>query len=173
LKKSVDFSAAAIPLTTWLLPWLALIAQLPFEAKGWMNLLSACLAVGSPALAAYSLALTAFNRGHISRKFQRLKDLVENETHRQYRYMAERVEAAGFILQEVQQCPMRANQRTGELANLIVLNDPHRQYFWKIAAKDLKNTRRDFTYSFLAQGTPSGSIHILILTHYSQFLWRL
>jgi hypothetical protein len=48
---------------------------------------------------------------------------------------------------------MRANQRTGELANLIVLNDPHRQNFWKIAAKDLSNTRRGFTYSFLAQGT--------------------
>jgi hypothetical protein len=67
--------------------------------------------------------------------------------------MVERVEAAEFILQEVQPSPMRANQRTGELANLIVLNDPHRQNFWKIAAKDLSNTRRGFTYSFLAQGT--------------------
>jgi hypothetical protein len=67
--------------------------------------------------------------------------------------MVERVEAAEFILREVQPSPMRANQRTGELANLIVLND--RQNFWKIAAKDLNNTRRGFTYSFLAQGTYS------------------
>src|ERR1700761_7624205 len=153
MRQSVTFSAAAVPLTTWLLPWIALIAQLPFEAEGWLNILSGCLAVGSPALAAYSLALTLSNRLYISRKFQQLKHSVERETRQEYHYMAERVDAAAFILKEAQQCLMRANQRTGELANLIVLNDVHRQNFWKIAAKDLNNTRRGFTYSFLAQGT--------------------
>jgi hypothetical protein len=69
--------------------------------------------------------------------------------------MVERVDSAAFILREVQQCPMRANQRDGALASLIVLDDPGRQHFWKSAAKDLKNTRRGFTYSFLAQGTRS------------------
>ncbi|KAJ7811231.1 hypothetical protein B0H14DRAFT_3479897 [Mycena olivaceomarginata] len=114
-RQSVNFSTSAITLTTWLLPWITLIAQLPFEANGWMNILSGCLAVGSPALATYSLTLTALKR------------------------------------REVQQCPMRANQRDGALASLIVLDDPGRQHFWKSAAKDLKNTRRGFTYSFLAQ----------------------
>ncbi|KAJ7841756.1 hypothetical protein B0H14DRAFT_2782486 [Mycena olivaceomarginata] len=151
LIQKVEFSTAAIPLTTWLLPWIALMAQLPFEADGWMDLLSACLCIGSPALATYSLALTTFNRGYIATKFHRLKEMVEKDTQRRYHYMVERINAAGFILQECQQCPMRANQRTGELAELLVLNDPDRQNFWKIAAKDLKNTRRGFTYSFLAQ----------------------
>ncbi|KAJ7886689.1 hypothetical protein B0H13DRAFT_1627864 [Mycena leptocephala] len=151
LRQSVDFTTSAITITTWLLPWLALIAQLPFEAHGWMNILSGCLCVGSPALAAYSIALTVFNRWYISLKFQRLRSSAAKDTLQEYQYMVERVEAAEFILQEVQPSPMRANQRTGELANLIVLNDPHRQNFWKTAAKDLSNTRRGFTYSFLAQ----------------------
>ncbi|KAF8145331.1 hypothetical protein K438DRAFT_1991968 [Mycena galopus ATCC 62051] len=72
--QSIDFSATVVLLTTWLLPWTALIAQLPFEAGGWMDLLSACLCVGSPALATYSLALTAFNRRYITSKFKALKE---------------------------------------------------------------------------------------------------
>ncbi|KAJ7136667.1 hypothetical protein C8R44DRAFT_868792 [Mycena epipterygia] len=133
--KSVEFSSSAITIATWLLPWVALIAQLPFEASGWMDLLSGFLCVGSPVLAAYSLALTAFNRHYISHEFRQLRNRAERETHNQYHYMVERVDAAAFILQEAQQCPMRANQRTGEIASLI----------------DLENTRRGFTYSFLAQ----------------------
>ncbi|KAJ6449056.1 hypothetical protein C8R45DRAFT_1045347 [Mycena sanguinolenta] len=147
--QSVNFSAAVAVLTTWLLPWIALIVQLPFEAGGWMDLLSACLCVGSPALATYSLALTAFNRRYITSKFKQLKERAEKDTQQRYLYMAERVHAAAFVLQESQQCPMRADQRTGELASLVVL--PDRQNFWLIAAKDLDNTRRGFTYSFLAQ----------------------
>ncbi|KAJ7031199.1 hypothetical protein C8F04DRAFT_1111902 [Mycena alexandri] len=141
-----------IPLTTWLLPWLALIAQLPFEASDvWTDILSAFLCVGSPALATYSLALTVFNRRYITARFQALKRTVERETGPEYHFMASRVEAAAYILQESQQCPIRANQRRGELANLITMNGSHRQNFWEIAAKDLKNTRRGFTYSFGAQ----------------------
>ncbi|KAJ6496198.1 hypothetical protein C8R45DRAFT_1211840 [Mycena sanguinolenta] len=147
--QSIDLSSAVVVLTTWLLPWIALIAQLPFEAGGWMDLLSACLCVGSPALATYSLALTAFNRRYISDKFKELKERAETDTQLRYRYMAERLDAAAFVLQESQQCPMRADQRTGELASLVVL--PDRQNFWLIAKKDLDNTRRGFTYSFLAQ----------------------
>lgn len=122
-----------------------------------MNILSGCLAVGSPALATYSLTLTALNRRYISHGFHQLKDRVQNlrEARSEYSYMVERVDSAAFILREVQQCPMRANQRDGALASLIVLDDPGRQHFWKSAAKDLKNTRRGFTYSFLAQGTRS------------------
>jgi hypothetical protein len=140
-------------IATWLLPWLTLIAQLPFEANGWLDLLSAFLCVGSPALAAYSLALTALNRRYIARKFQRLRYSTEKNTRREYHYMIDRLDSATLILQEAQQCPMRANQDTGELGSLIVLNDTPRQNFWKTAVKDLKNTRRGFTYSFLAQGT--------------------
>ncbi|KAJ6495238.1 hypothetical protein C8R45DRAFT_1094898 [Mycena sanguinolenta] len=147
--QSLSFASAAVPLTTWLLPWIALIAQLPFEAGGWMDLLSAFLCVGSPVLATYSLALTAFNRRYIKNTFEQLQERVVTETKECYHYLAETLDAARFVLEESQQCPMRANQRTGEFACLIVLLD--RQNFWLIAAKDLENTRRGFTYSFLAQ----------------------
>ncbi|KAJ7749811.1 hypothetical protein DFH07DRAFT_922912 [Mycena maculata] len=150
LVQSVDFSSSATTIATWTLPWMALIAQLPFEAVGWMDLLSGFLCVGSPALAAYSLALTAFNRRSISTKFRRLKTRAEQETPG-HPYMAERIESASFILQEAQQGPIRADQRTGELGRLIAVDDERIHHFWRTAAKDLKNTRRDFTYSFLAQ----------------------
>ncbi|KAJ7822578.1 hypothetical protein B0H14DRAFT_2598501 [Mycena olivaceomarginata] len=152
LRQGINFSEATIPLTTWLLPWLALIAQLPFEASdAWMNILSGFLCVGSPALATYSLSLTVLNRRYLAARFQALKRTVERETGPEYHFMAGRVEDAAYILQESQQCPIRANQRSGGLANLITLNGPHRQNFWEIAAKDLRNTRRGFTYSFGAQ----------------------
>ncbi|KAJ7239432.1 hypothetical protein C8J57DRAFT_1727319 [Mycena rebaudengoi] len=144
-----DFPTVALPLAAWLFPWIQLIAQLPFEANGWANLLSACLALGSPALAAYSLMVTALNRRSISGKFQRLRGLMNKELP--HAYMAERLAKAEYILRETQQCPMRANQRTGELGNLIALKDSHRQKFWINAAKDLKSSRRDITFPFLVQ----------------------
>ncbi|KAG9020454.1 hypothetical protein FS842_007320, partial [Serendipita sp. 407] len=48
--------------TGWLLPFLALAAQLPYESNGfWHNLMCFFLTVGSPPLAMYSLALTLLN----------------------------------------------------------------------------------------------------------------
>jgi len=48
--------------SAWLLPWLALVSQLPFGANDKLdNLESMLLTVGSPTLAAYSLALTVLN----------------------------------------------------------------------------------------------------------------
>ncbi|KAF9060625.1 hypothetical protein BDP27DRAFT_1339341 [Rhodocollybia butyracea] len=148
--QSVDFTSSALTMSTWLLPWLALIAQLPFEANGSINFMSACLSIGSPALAAYSIALTAFNRRYISIAFRKIKETAQHNSR--CRYMVERVDAAAFILRETQQCPMRANQRAGELASLIILDDDNgQQKFWITAEKDLRNTRRGFTQSFLAQ----------------------
>ncbi|KAK6977395.1 hypothetical protein R3P38DRAFT_2581868 [Favolaschia claudopus] len=147
IRQGFNFTESAIPLMTWLLPWLTLIAQLPFEAIGWRNLLSACTCLGSPALAVYSLAITASNRVYINNKFNTLK----NQLPVKYGYLVKRLDSIALILKEAQQCPVRANQRHGELATLLLLNDSERDEFWKGAEKDLKNTRRDFTYSFAAQ----------------------
>ena len=61
--ENFDFPTFSRKFTAWLLPWLALISQLPFN--GWNSkqddVLSVLLAVGSPTLAGYSLALTALN----------------------------------------------------------------------------------------------------------------
>ncbi|KAK7046249.1 hypothetical protein R3P38DRAFT_3420853 [Favolaschia claudopus] len=147
IRQEFNFTESAIPLVTWLLPWLTLIAQLPFEAVGWRNLLSACTCLGSPALTVYSLALTASNRVYIDKKFNRLKSKIPAK----YGYLVKRLDSIAFVLKEAQQCPVRANQRHGELAMLLTVKDHERENFWKGAERDLKNTRRDFTYSFAAQ----------------------
>ncbi|KAF2178908.1 hypothetical protein K469DRAFT_323210 [Zopfia rhizophila CBS 207.26] len=60
-------------LVNLLLPWLALTAQLPYaSSSAWGNIMSLLLAVGSPALVTYSLALTIFNRRHIWTRFERI-----------------------------------------------------------------------------------------------------
>ena len=66
------WSVFAQHFSSWLLPWLALVSQLPFGANDKLdNLVSALLTVGSPTLAAYSLALTVLNGRWIARHFRR------------------------------------------------------------------------------------------------------
>ncbi|KAJ7596399.1 hypothetical protein C8J56DRAFT_287348 [Mycena floridula] len=55
----------------WLLPWFALISQLPFgAATRWENLMSMLLTIGSPTLALYSLAFTVINGRYVYRRFK-------------------------------------------------------------------------------------------------------
>src|SRR5436190_4139942 len=58
--------------TSWLLPWLALTAQLPYETKDRpTSLLALFLAIGSPMLIIYSLSLTILNARWINKIFKR------------------------------------------------------------------------------------------------------
>jgi len=91
--------------SSWLLPWLALISQLPFGSgnyaddfvSGWFpspfviyciinqndpHARSVALSVGSPALAAYSLILTSLNARLIYRRTQRIKHDGKNAVAR-------------------------------------------------------------------------------------------
>ncbi|KAF9783795.1 hypothetical protein BJ322DRAFT_880426 [Thelephora terrestris] len=53
---------------SWLLPWLALISQLPFGSGNYADdFFSVIMSVGSPALAAYSLVLTSLNARSVYR----------------------------------------------------------------------------------------------------------
>jgi hypothetical protein len=59
--------------SAWVFPWLALIAQLPFEAKNtWENIMSFFLCVGSPQLIAFSLAIHVLVSRHIHENIQQL-----------------------------------------------------------------------------------------------------
>ncbi|KAF9783796.1 hypothetical protein BJ322DRAFT_1007586 [Thelephora terrestris] len=54
---------------SWLLPWLALISQLPFGSGDYADdFVSVIMSVGSPALAAYSLILTSLNARLVYRR---------------------------------------------------------------------------------------------------------
>jgi len=101
--------------SAWLLPWLALVSQLPFCANDKLdNLDSVLLTVGSPTLAAYSLTLTVLNSRWITREFAR--------------YTYPNVRNAIHILSSLQQSPIRVVKEGGLLASLIVL--PQNDEWW-------------------------------------------
>jgi hypothetical protein len=136
--------------TSWLLPWLALTAQLPFEAKNPVeNLMILFMAVGSPALITYSLTLTILNRIWVRRIFGSLQEKL-NDVPKELRHgLREQLRAAQYLLQESQQVPMRASQVDGWLSSLVALDKNHG--WWTTGKKDLKNTRRGYTFSLFAQ----------------------
>lgn len=101
--------------SAWLLPWLALISQLPFGAKlRSENIMSMMLAVGSPTLAAYSLVLTVLNGRWIARQFSR------------YEYPNTRY--AVRILTSLQQTHLTVNTADGLLSSLVIL--PENDHWW-------------------------------------------
>ncbi|KAJ7789093.1 hypothetical protein B0H14DRAFT_2945877 [Mycena olivaceomarginata] len=95
---------------TWLLPFLALVSQLPFGANNRLdNFMSIMLNVGSPTLGAYSVILTLLNGRWVARRF----------SHISY----PNAENAGRILNTLQQVPVKVATEQGLLASLIVLPD--------------------------------------------------
>ena len=102
--------------SAWLLPWLALVSQLPFGANDKLdNLESMLLTMGSPTLAAYSLALTVLNGRWIARLFSI------------YKYP--NVGNAVWILSSLQQSPLRVDTDDVLLASLIML--PQNDKWWE------------------------------------------
>jgi hypothetical protein len=104
--------------SSWLLPWLALTSQLPFGANDTPNNLeSMLLTLGSPTLAAYSLALTVLNGRWIAQLFST------------YKYP--NVRSAVRILSSLQQSALRVNTDVDDvlLASLIML--PQNDKWWE------------------------------------------
>lgn len=135
------FSAGA---TNYLLPWLALTAQLPFETgenEIIANVMSFCYAVGSPMLITYSLATTILNQHWLRGKFRKLEasDRPLNQTSKNVR----------IFLQESQQLPLRLSQENGSLASLIIL--PDNADWWEKLKTNILLTRRGVTLSLIAQ----------------------
>ncbi|KAH0537684.1 hypothetical protein FGG08_005549 [Glutinoglossum americanum] len=143
-----DYLSFASSFTTWLLPWLTLISQLPYEASNSRaNIMSVLLALGSPAMITYSVTLTVLNGYSIRQKFKNLRNRCTNIQNRDlYR---RRIKAAAFILQESQQVPMRTSEDNGWLSGLVVLRE--NQAWWKNTEKHLSGTRRGRTFSLYTQ----------------------
>ncbi|KAI0907045.1 hypothetical protein F4823DRAFT_630677 [Ustulina deusta] len=135
------FSSGA---TNYLLPWLALTAQLPFETgenEILANVMSFCYAVGSPMLITYSLATTILNQHWLRGKFQKLE-----ASDRPLRLTSKNVR---IFLQESQQLPLRLSQEDGSLASLIIL--PDNADWWEKLKTNVLLTRRGVTLSLIAQ----------------------
>ncbi|KAI5834609.1 hypothetical protein K523DRAFT_368922 [Schizophyllum commune Tattone D] len=99
----------------WLLPWLALVSQLPFGARLRVdNLMSVVLAIGSPALAGYSLVFTVLNSHWLTKRF--------------YPYRYPNLRLAVRALSSLQQSPLRVHTDGGLLASLVALH--HNDEWW-------------------------------------------
>ena len=109
----------------WLLPWLALISQLPFGARlRSENIMSMTLAIGSPVLAAYSLVLTVLNGRWLARQFASYE--FPNTRH------------AVRILTSLQQTHLAVTTADGLLSSLVVL--PANDAWWAELAEWLEYT---------------------------------
>ncbi|KAF2192980.1 hypothetical protein K469DRAFT_714999 [Zopfia rhizophila CBS 207.26] len=146
-----DFQIFASAFTNYLLPWLALTAQLPYETSTpWDNLLSLCLSVGSPALITYSLVITILNRYSLRTRWHTLhQSALSRAVHDKYSDFSVRVRAIQYLLQEAQQVPLRASQEKGWLSSLVVV--PKNQRWWRGVQRRLRRTRRGVTFSLVAQ----------------------
>ncbi|KAF9461781.1 hypothetical protein BDZ94DRAFT_1262981 [Collybia nuda] len=106
-----DWSVFSQQFSSWLLPWLALVSQLPFGANDkFDNLESMLLTVGSPVLAAYSLALTLLNGRWITRLFS-------PHTH------IPKAMNALHVLNSLQQSPLIINTDDSLLISLVFLDE--------------------------------------------------
>jgi len=114
--------------SSWLLPWLALVSQLPFGANDkFDNFIAMLLTVGSPTLAAYSLGLTILNGRWIARRFS------------SYNYP--NTKNAVRILTSLQQSPLQVSSEDSLLPSLVVLHE--NDEWWKELVVWL-----DYTYTW-------------------------
>lgn len=143
-----DWEFLSQGVASWLIPWLALSAQLPCETRDQTtNLMALFLAIGSPALITYSLALTILNARWINWKFRYVQD--SNATlHRPLQ--TEAIKAARSILIESQHVPIQVcNGSRRELSQLIV--HPENWAWWCSLQQKILTTKRKWTYSLYAQ----------------------
>ncbi|KAG1845520.1 hypothetical protein DFJ58DRAFT_893770 [Suillus subalutaceus] len=120
LALSQDFSS-------WLLPYLALISQLPFGAQYRSDdIMSAILTVGSPVLAGYSLFVTLLNSRWINHRFRQLPVKYPNSHF------------ALSIVSSLQQVPL--DLHSIDFASLVVL--PENDCWWKILSQQMNYTHK-------------------------------
>ena len=143
-----DWGFLSQGVSSWLLPWLALTAQLPFETKDKItNFIALLLALGSPALFTYSLALTILNARRINKIFRQIKDDSQTLNHP---LQTKAIKAARFLLIEMQHVPIQVyNGPRREISQLIV--HPDNWAWWCSLRQKLLITKRKWTYSLYAQ----------------------
>ncbi|KAE9570665.1 hypothetical protein CGMCC3_g13256 [Colletotrichum fructicola] len=147
---ATNFNRFAAGSTSYLLPWLALTAQLPYETGGIdSDILSVCVGLGSPMLMTISLMITILNKTWIHKAFRSLKSRHRVYLREDRGKMSERADAAVVIAEVAQQAPTRLKQTEQSLAREVFL-DKHERW-WKQARDYLESTRRGVTLSLVAQ----------------------
>ena len=143
-----DWGFLSQGVSSWLLPWLALTAQLPFETKDkTASFRALLLALGTPALIAYSLALTILNARRINGKFRQIKEDSQMLNHP---LQTKAIKAARFILIETQCVPIQIyNGPRREISQLVV--HPDNWAWWCSLRQKLLITKKKWTYLLYAQ----------------------
>lgn len=111
--------------------------------------MSFCMAVGSPTLVTYSLAITILTRYSVQKRFGKLRRDAQADARPVNGEYENRIRTLQLLLQEAQQVPLRASQRHAWLSSLIVI--PQNGDWWDRLEKRLKSTRRGVTASLVAQ----------------------
>ncbi|KAK1993288.1 hypothetical protein LX36DRAFT_258647 [Colletotrichum falcatum] len=151
-----SFSRVASGSTNYLLPWLALTAQLPYETGSTQaDIISVCVGLGSPLLMTFSLMMTILNKRWIRKRFGKLAGDCGDP-------MRARIENALVVADEAGQAPVRLQQKDGWLARLVVL-DANAEW-WSEAARSLRSTRRGPSLSLIAQLSVAVIAWILTVT---------
>ncbi|KAK2008869.1 hypothetical protein LZ32DRAFT_694453 [Colletotrichum eremochloae] len=151
-----SFNRFASASTNYLLPWLTLVAQLPYETESMQaDFISLSIGLGSPLLMTFSLMMTILNKRWIRKKFRYLAQTCGGD-------MQIRVQNALVIADEAGQAPIRLRQKDGWLARLVVLDANTK--WWTKAANSLKSTRRGTTLSLIAQLVMATAAWVLTVT---------
>ncbi|PBL04464.1 hypothetical protein ARMGADRAFT_861829, partial [Armillaria gallica] len=131
--ESFSFPTFAQESSAWLVPWLALLSQLPFGANDlFENASYILMAVGSPTLIIYSLSLSAVNTRWIGRLFDTAK-----------RYPNRNYTARAF--NALQHCCFNLEPSDDVLASIILL--PQNDAWWERLVKALEARRHGWTIS--------------------------
>lgn len=132
-----DWPFYSAGISSWVLPWLALTAQLPYETRSSAkNFLSLLLAVGSPMLITTSLCVTILNCRWINKYFAGLRDENERLGGKQ----VEVIEAARVFLRESQHVPIVVEASKAQFAQLVVLPENHA--WWTSLRKEIMKSKR-------------------------------
>ena len=129
-------------LGTWLLPWVALVAQMPYQGSLMEDLVAACLILGSPVLAMFSLFSTVFDLIWVERY---RKKLVVSAKRCDPDFDEETGTQVTGVLTACYQLPL-------EIHNFEVLEYSLTQgASWEIACRLLRGVIRTTNYPLAAQ----------------------
>ena len=130
--------------TNYLLPWLALTAQLPYEAGDVIdNMMSFVIALGSPMLLTFSLMMTILNRRWLRKRVRSIRSGSNKKL------LQDRLRDVERFLEAAQQVPLRLRPYPEWIASLLLLK--HNDDWWSNFTGRLDATRRKPTLSLVAQ----------------------
>ena len=143
-------------LSGWLLPWLALTAQLPFQTRDKArDIASVFLVIGSPILAMYSLLQTFYNSNWIR---EQCRGVVENGDEQ----FAEKLEHMKYVAEVLDACQHAPMQVTNDV-KLTHFARFGQTDWWKNLAETLEDTGRKTSASFWAQLFLAGISYVFTL----------